>query len=71
MLDDLRSSANEPPPFQPEELPSPSEGGGKEKKPLFGMTPAQRFIVALLLLIISCVLGTACLAIFGKINLPF
>jgi hypothetical protein len=71
MLDDLRSTANEPPRSPSEELQVLPEGEFKERKPLFGMSPAQRFVIALLLLVITCVLGTACLVIFGKINLPF
>jgi hypothetical protein len=71
MLDDLRSSATEPPKLQPEGVPEQSEPDDKKRRLLLGMTPAQRFIVVLLLLIITCVLGTACLVVFGKINLPF
>lgn len=71
MLDDLRSSASEPPQLPPEEKPTPPPVEAGEKKPLLGMTPSQRFLVALLLLIISCILGTACLMVFGKINIPF
>lgn len=71
MLDDLRNTANEPPRPPVEEPPTPPDNEPKEKKPLFGMSPSQRFIIALLLLVISCILGTACLVVFGKINLPF
>lgn len=75
MLDDLRSSALEEnkEAIQDQKLDAPEfyspDSPGKKK--FLGMSPAQRFIVASLLLLVTCVIGTACLVIFGKINLPF
>lgn len=37
---------------------------------LFGMTPAQRFVVALEFFILAFVLASICLLIFNKINPP-
>lgn len=41
------------------------------KRPFLGMTPLQRFVIALMLLVITCVLSAFCLIISGKIVLPF
>lgn len=75
MLDDLRNSAASSS-FQPEEepTPSPSErpGSGPRKASTFlGMTASQRFVVALLVLMMTCVLGTFLLLVTEKIALPF
>jgi hypothetical protein len=35
------------------------------------MTAVQRFILALLLFMMTCVLGTGCLVLTGRIYLPF
>lgn len=36
---------------------------------LLGMTPAQRLLIAVMLLVSVCVLGTLCLLITGRIGL--
>jgi len=36
---------------------------------LLGMTPMQRFVIALMLMIAVCTLGTMCLLITGRIGL--
>jgi hypothetical protein len=41
------------------------------KRPFLGMTPLQRFVIALMLLVIACVLSSFCLIVTGKISLPF
>jgi len=70
MLDDLRNSATgasdpqSPSPFR-EELPR------QRAKPFLGMTPVQRFVLALLLFMMTCVLGAGCLVLTGKVYLPF
>lgn len=46
-------------------VPPKRKSGGK----LLGMTPIQRFIVAVMLMIAVCTLGTMCLLITGKIGL--
>lgn len=79
MLDDLRNSASsgytpepEPtssPPSQPSEaLPPPTR---QTSQPFLGMTAGQRFVLALFLLLIACILGTFCLLVTGKVWLPF
>jgi len=70
MLDDIRKTASEP--SQQEDAPQledqqPEPGQGKK---FLGMTAKQRFILALLLLISICVLGSLCLVVFGKVYFP-
>lgn len=36
-----------------------------------GLTAPQRFIIALFLLLIVCVVGAACLVLTGSVSLPF
>lgn len=70
MLDDFRRSASEP--SQQEITPQPEKPRsqpGDEKK-FLGMTAKQRFIIALLLLVSICVLGSLCLVVFGKLYFP-
>lgn len=68
MLDDLREQADttsfeaETPVF--EETPLP-------KKPFLGMRPWQRFVIALMILLMACILSTFCLLVTEKIVLPF
>jgi len=79
MLDDLRNSASSgytpqteptpPPSPQPSEaLPPPTR---QTSLPFLGMTAGQRFVIALFLLLIACILGTFCLLVTGKVWLPF
>jgi hypothetical protein len=43
----------------------------QEPKPDFlGMTPAQRFVLAVLLFLTSAILSVFCLLVTGKISLP-
>lgn len=39
-------------------------------KKLLGLTPVQRFIIALLVFILTCVLGSLCLLLTGRVVLP-
>ena len=41
----------------------------KTNDKLLGMTPVQRFIIAVMLMVAVCTLGTMCLLITGKIGL--
>jgi hypothetical protein len=71
MLDDLRNSTpnqnyNNPPPTQQHD-----DLDGTPKKRFLGMTPFQRFVIVLLLFLISCVLVSFCLLLTEKIVLPF
>lgn len=67
MLDDLRNSASrsfiEDFPIEEEELTEKPSG----PKLLLGMTAQQRFLVSLLLLVMTCAIGALVLVAFGKI----
>ena len=83
MFDNLRDDASasfyekDDAEFFPEE----SEAPENPKKPVkakvriktgsefLGMTPAQRFVIAFMLMIAVCTLGTMCLLLTGKIGL--
>ncbi len=79
MFEDLRKSASE---SYEEYKDKPVEeldsyGYEDEVKPasnrtgFLGMTAAQRFVIALLLLVMSCVLAGFCLVLTEKVSLPF
>jgi hypothetical protein len=68
MLDDFREQADT-------SLMYDEEGSGFEKptkrRSYLGMAPVQRFVIALMLLVIACVLSSFCLIVTEKIVLPF
>jgi hypothetical protein len=70
MFDDLRAQANTSPFLEEEEAPE-LEPEPKPSGRFLGMTPAQRFIVALLLLLVTCVSSALLLVVMGKVVLPF
>lgn len=70
MLEDFRAQANAS--SFDEEEPKPLEEPAVETRRYFlGMSPAQRFVVALILLVLVVMLGSFFLLITGKIALPF
>ncbi len=74
MLDDLRNTATAGPeePVPPELVPSGIPPARQETRPPFlGMTAAQRFVIVLMMFIMTCILGTFCLIITEKIVPPF
>jgi len=77
MLDDLRNSAaenmeEEQSPLEAEILQRPRPRPAARRKPGFlGMTPPQRFVLALMLFLLTCVMGVFCLVITGAVYLPF
>jgi hypothetical protein len=72
MLDDLRNSATS---SYEEEQASSGENYYEERSSsdslFLGMTAPQRFVIALMLLFFVCIMGSACLLIFGKIGIPY
>ena len=68
MFDDLRQEA-ETTPFE-EETPVFVEHRPPQK-PFLGMKPWQRFILALILLMMVCILGSFTLLVTEAIVLPF
>jgi len=73
MLDNLRDSAEQSPFFQEEEPVEEAEAvkAVQPKAPFLGMTSAQRFVIAIMLFLMVCVLGSFCLLISEKVVLPF
>lgn len=71
MLDDFRDEANASPYFEDEsteyfEEVTPARSGGK----FLGMTAGQRLIVAIMLLIMVCIIGSLALLVFEVIVPP-
>ena len=65
-IDDIRNQFDDDFDFSEEEV-----WGEPEPKPDFlGMTPVQRFILALLLFLTTLILSAFCLIVAGKIALP-
>ena len=70
MLDNLRDSASQSPLFQEEPTPAQPPDHGRKRQPdgrFMGMSPAQRFVVALIIFMMVCVLGTVFLLATQKI----
>jgi hypothetical protein len=76
MFDNLRQKSAEQAEFLSDDVPAtgavkaaprPARGGG----PLLGLSPAQRFLLALILFLNVTVLGCFALLVFQKITLPF
>ncbi len=69
MLDDLRNSASSPfleeNSFEPEEKPQQ-----KMERNFLGMTPAQRFVIAMFLFFMVLILGSFLLILFQKVSPP-
>ena len=69
LRDDAASSFYEEDTLPPDEeliAPAPKrKSGGK----ILGMTPVQRFVIAVMMMIAVCTLGAMCLLLTGKIGL--
>jgi hypothetical protein len=68
MNEDLRKLADESP-F--EDMDEPLVRSYRSRPDFLGMTPAQRFVIALMLLLIVCLLGAFTLLVTEKVVLPF
>jgi hypothetical protein len=72
MLDDLRNSGSQ---FiedeEPQPQPLPRKMPARRRKPFLGLTPPQRFMLALMLFLAVLMLGAFCLVVTGRIVLPF
>jgi len=65
-VDDIRNQFDDDFDFSEEEI-----WGDPESRPeLFGMTPGQRFVLALLLFLATIILSAFCLIVAGKVSLP-
>ena len=69
MLEDFRQQAKTSPLFDEEEQ---SQKVDKPEKNYFlGISPAQRFLIALLLLFMTCLVGSFLLLVSDRVVLPF
>ncbi|GAB4503660.1 MAG: hypothetical protein Fur0043_06520 [Anaerolineales bacterium] len=71
MFDNLRNDASlfdDGPTFEPELLPSQPSRRAKRQRPgrFLGMTPVQRFILTVMLMVAVCSLGTLVMLVSGK-----
>ena len=65
-LDDIRNQFDDDFDFSEEEV-----WGDPETKPEFlGMTPGQRFVLAMLLFLTTTILSAFCLLVAGKVAMP-
>jgi hypothetical protein len=73
MLDDLREQADDADFFAEEESGgfSYTEMQASREPQFLGMTPLQRFVIALMILMMTCILGLFFLLVTEKIAIPF
>ncbi len=74
MLDNLRNQST----FEPEEEPAaeaapppPLRGHRKTLDQLTGMNARQRFVLAVMMMVMVCLLGSMLLIVTNKVVLPF
>ncbi len=77
MFDNLRQKSAEQAEFLSDDAPAPQEPRAKRlmasgtARPLLGLSPAQRLLLAVILFLNVTVLGCFALLVFQKIALPF
>ena len=73
MFDNLREQMDSPAYLEEEEQeePTPNLERLEKKRYFLGMSPVQRFVLALMLFLNVLVLGTLCLLATGRIGLAF
>ena len=73
MLDDLREQASDSDYFDAEEETfdfEEQEVTYTPRREFLGMTPPQRFVIAVMLLFMTCILSTFCLLVTERVVLP-
>ena len=74
MLDDLREQSNDFD-YSGEKGDvfdyGPDDDQSSQSRLWLGMTPGQRFVIAVMLLMMTCILSTFCLLVTERIALPF
>ena len=70
MFDDLRKDADIGFPEEGDDNIESSPAFQQPEKHFLGMTPLQRFIIALMLLMMTCIISTFCLLVTEKIVPP-
>lgn len=69
MLDDFRSQADSPF-FDEDAKPEEIDYTIETRREFLGMSPFQRFVVAIMLLLITLLLSSFCLLVTGKVTFP-
>ncbi|RPI33705.1 MAG: hypothetical protein EHM70_05210 [Chloroflexota bacterium] len=71
MFDDLRQQADSS--FEEEEQDQGMETSRRVRpaRNFLGMTPVQRFVIAVMVLMMTCILGSFCLLVSERIFVPF
>jgi hypothetical protein len=72
MIDDFRGEADDSEFFEEEKKDQYSMKGSPvgHERYFLGMTPAQRFVIAVMLLMMACILSAFCLLVTEKIIPP-
>ncbi len=70
MLDDLRKEGGEMSFLDEDEAIPDYEESDESRRLFLGMTPVQRFVIAVMLLLILCILSTFCLLVTERIVPP-
>jgi hypothetical protein len=70
MLEDFRAQANASS-FDEDDQKAYEEPAVETRRHFLGMSPVQRFVIALMLLFLVCLLGSFFLLVTEKIVLPF
>lgn len=71
MLDDFRNQASSSPFFEEEEEDGISEPIYETRQEFLGMKPAQRFLIALIVLMLVCMIGSFFLLVTQAVAPPF
>jgi hypothetical protein len=75
MFDDLRAQANEAMFDEQEEVADAytfrTELSSRPRGHFLGMKPSQRFVIAVMLFMMTCILSAFCLMVTEKVWLPF
>ncbi len=71
MFEDFRKQTEDASfPDDKQDQEQPPSDQGKDRELLLGMTPPQRFIIALLILVMAIILGLLFLMVTSKVVLP-
>jgi hypothetical protein len=76
MLDNLRDNSSSKPFFEDEAEYQPADlsaipAAPRRRGRFLGMTPMQRFVIAVLMMIMVCLLGTMCAFVTGRMGIYF
>ena len=70
MFDDLRQQADDTSFEEEQDVYTYQDKERKPRRNFLGMTPPQRFVIAAMLLLMTCVLSAFCLLVTDKIFIP-